>query len=95
MALDKKDIEKIAWLARLELNPADVPAYARDLSNILGLVEQMDQIETKNIEPLAHPLDLNARGREDIVTETNLRVLFQKNAPAVANGHYLVPKVIE
>lgn len=95
MVLDKKDIDKIAWLARLDINPGDVPGYARDLSNILGLVEQMNQVDTANIEPLAHPLDLNARGREDAVTETNQREHFQQHAPAVANGYYLVPKVIE
>ena len=95
MALDKKDIEKIAWLARLDINPGDVPGYARDLSNILVLVEQMNQVDTANIEPLAHPLDINARGREDVVTETNQREHFQKNAPAVSSSHYLVPKVIE
>jgi aspartyl-tRNA(Asn)/glutamyl-tRNA(Gln) amidotransferase subunit C len=95
MALDKKDIEKIAWLARLGINPGDIPGYARDLSSILDLVEQMNQVDTANTEPLAHPLDLNARGREDDVTETNQREHFQQYAPAVANGHYLVPKVIE
>ena len=95
MALDKKDIEKIAWLARLAINPGDVPGYARDLSSILGLVEQMKEVDTVNIELLAHPLDLNARTREDVVTETNQRENFQQHAPAVANGHYLVPKVIE
>jgi len=95
MVLDKKDIDKIAWLARLDITPGDVPGYARDLSNILGLVEQMSLVDTASIEPLAHPLDLNARGREDLVTETNQREHFQQNAPAVANGYYLVPKVIE
>ena len=95
MALDKKDIEKIAWLARLDITPGDIPGYARDLSSILGLVELMNQIDTAKTEPLAHPLDLNARGREDNVTETNQRELFQQYAPAVASGHYLVPKVIE
>jgi aspartyl-tRNA(Asn)/glutamyl-tRNA(Gln) amidotransferase subunit C len=95
MALDKNDIEKIAWLARLDITPGDVPGYARNLSSILDLVEQMQEVDTANSEPLAHPLDLNARGREDVVTETNQREHFQHYAPAVANGHYLVPKVIE
>jgi aspartyl-tRNA(Asn)/glutamyl-tRNA(Gln) amidotransferase subunit C len=95
MALDKKDIEKIAWLARLDITPGDIPGYARDLSSILDLVEQMNQVDTANTEPLAHPLDLDARGRDDTVTETNQREHFQQHAPAVANGHYLVPKVIE
>jgi len=95
MALDKKDIEKIAWLARLNISTGDIPGYARDLSSILDLVEQMNQVDTANTEPLAHPLDLNARGREDDVTETDQREHFQQYAPSVANGHYLVPKVIE
>lgn len=95
MALDKKDIEKIAWLARLDITPVDVPGYALNLSRILDLVEQMKEVDTAIIEPLAHPLDLNARGREDAVTETSQREHFQQYAPAVANGHYLVPKVIE
>ena len=95
MVLDKKDIDKIAWLARLVISPRDVPEYARDLSNILGLVEQMNQVDTAGIEPLAHPLDLNARGRQDVVTETNQRERFQNHAPMVTHGHYLVPRVIE
>ena len=95
MVLDKKDIEKIAWLARLDIAPRDIPEYARDLTNILGLVMQMNQVDTASIEPLAHPLELNARGRKDIVTETNQREHFQQYAPALADGHYLVPRVIE
>ena len=95
MVLDKKDIEKIAWLARLDIASRDIPDYALDLTNILGLVVKMNQVDTASIGPLAHPLELNARGRKDSVTETNQREHFQQYAPAVANGHYLVPKVIE
>jgi len=95
MVLDKTDIEKIAWLARLDINPQDIPEYARDLTRILGLVDQMKEVETAGSEALAHPLELNARGREDHITETNQREHFQQYAPAVTNGHYLVPKVIE
>lgn len=95
MSLEQSDIEKIAWLARLAIDPDDIPNYARELTNILDLVAQMDQIETGHINPLAHPLDLSARLRADVVTETNQREYFQSIAPAVADGHYLVPKVIE
>lgn len=95
MVLDKKDIEKIAWLARLDMNAADIPGYVRDLSSILELVEQMNQVVTTNIEPLAHPLQLTARVRPDVITETNQREHFQQCAPLVAKGHYLVPKVLE
>ncbi len=95
MSLDKTDVEKIAWLARLSIDGNDIPGHVLELSNILKLVEQMNSVDTQDITPLAHPLDLQARLRNDIVTESNQRDYFQKNAPAVEGGHYLVPKVIE
>jgi len=95
MSLEKTEIEKIAWLARLALDEDDIPGYARDLSNILSLVEQMNTIKTNDIEPLAHPMEIKARLRPDEVTETDQREKFQNIAPHVDNGHYLVPRVIE
>lgn len=95
MSLEKTEIEKIAWLARLALDEDDIPGYARDLSNILDLVEQMNTIKTNDIEPLAHPMEIKARLRPDEVTETDQREKFQNIAPHVDNGHYLVPRVIE
>jgi aspartyl-tRNA(Asn)/glutamyl-tRNA(Gln) amidotransferase subunit C len=95
MSLDKSDIDKIARLARLSISEADTPNYINDVSNILDLIEKMNSINTDNIEPLAHPLEITARLREDKVTETDQRAHFQKIAPAVDNGHYLVPKVID
>ena len=95
MSLDRSDVEKIAHLARLEVADADVPEVARNLSNILDLVAQMDAVNTDDVTPMAHPLDAVQRLREDEVTETNQREQFQKIAPATENGLYLVPKVIE
>lgn len=95
MSLDKTDIDKIAWLARLKIADDDIENYARDLSNILGLVEQMQAINTTDVEPMAHPLELTARLRSDEITESNQRDHFQTIAPDVEGGHYLVPKVIE
>lgn len=95
MTLDKAEIQKIAVLARLAINAADIPGYSRDLSNILQLVEQMNSIDTTNVDPMAHPLEIKARLRPDQVTESNQRGKFQANAPAVEDGLYLVPKVIE
>lgn len=95
MSLEKSDIDKIAWLARLSIAEADVPNYIHDISKILDLVKVMDGVDTDNIKPLAHPLSITARLREDKITETDQRTHFQKIAPAVDNGHYLVPKVIE
>ena len=95
MSLDKNDVEKIAHLARIAIADEDVPGYAESLSNILNLVEQMDAVDTENVAPMAHPQDAFQRLREDVVTEENQREHFQKNAPQVENGLYLVPQVIE
>lgn len=95
MALNKSDVEKIAHLARLEINEADIPLYANNLTNILSFVEQMSAVDTTGVEPMAHPLAASQRLRPDIVTETNQRELFQSIAPQVEAGLYLVPKVIE
>lgn len=95
MALDKSDVENIAHLARLAISAEDVPAYAENLSSILTLVEQMNAVDTSGVTPMAHPLEMAQRLREDVVTEKNQREHFQQHAPAVENGLFLVPKVIE
>jgi len=95
MSIDNSVIENIAWLARLSLNEDDIPGNIEDMGQILGLVEHMNSVDTTGIEPLAHPLDIKARLRPDEATEPDQRELFQQLAPAVENGHYLVPKVIE
>ena len=95
MSLTKTDIEKIAWLARLAIDNEHVPHYASDLTNILELVEQMNAVDTQGVLPLAHPLEITTRLREDKITEQDQREHFQSIAPEVEDGHYLVPKVIE
>lgn len=95
MSLDKTDIEKIAHLARLAIDDQTIPDYARDLTNIFNLVEQLSAVDTSGITPMAHPLDANQRLRPDKVTETNQRELFQTIAPKTEAGVYLVPQVIE
>ena len=95
MSLKKQDVENIAHLARLAIDDGDIPGYAKNLSNILELVEQMNAIDTSAVEPMAHPLDAVQRLRKDEVTETNQREHFQSIAPKTEAGLYLVPKVIE
>ncbi|MFA7388377.1 MAG: Asp-tRNA(Asn)/Glu-tRNA(Gln) amidotransferase subunit GatC [Thiohalobacteraceae bacterium] len=95
MALDSSAVEKIAHLARLNIDDKDVPEYARNLSNILAFVEQLDAVDCSGVLPMAHPLDTTQRLREDAATEPNLRDKFQAQAPKVEAGLYLVPKVIE
>lgn len=95
MSLSREDVVKIAHLARLAIDESDIPEYTRNLSNILGLVAQMDAVDTSATEPMAHPLDTVQRLREDAVVEENQREHFQKIAKQVESGLYLVPKVIE
>ena len=95
MSIDSKEIGAIAWLARLATPAAEVDGYRRDLSRILELVEQMNQVDTDGVAPLAHPLEIGARLRPDAVTETDQRERFQASAPDVRDGLYIVPKVIE
>lgn len=95
MSLDNSEVKRIAHLARLAIDEQDIPQYAHNLSNILGLVEQMGSVPTDDVAPMAHPLDTLQRLREDKVSETNQRDHFQKVAAQVENGLYLVPRVIE
>ena len=95
MALERCEVEKIAHLARLGLDEVDLPRTTETLNNILGLIDRMQAVDTTGVEPLAHPLEATQRLRADQVTETNHRDEYQAIAPAVENGLYLVPKVIE
>ncbi|MEY3038223.1 MAG: Asp-tRNA(Asn)/Glu-tRNA(Gln) amidotransferase subunit GatC [Pseudomonadota bacterium] len=95
MSIDRSDVERIAHLARLALDEQDIPAYTKNLSSILDLVDEMQQINTDGIEPLAHPLDAIQRLRVDEVSESDQREKLQAVSPAVENGLFLVPKVIE
>ncbi|MDH5632571.1 MAG: Asp-tRNA(Asn)/Glu-tRNA(Gln) amidotransferase subunit GatC [Gammaproteobacteria bacterium] len=93
--LGREEVAKIAHLARLEMNDKEAEAYAGSLSQILGLIEQMNAVDTTGIAPMAHPRDAVLRLREDVVTEENQRDRFQAVAPETENGLFLVPKVIE
>lgn len=93
--MEALEVRRIAHLARLAIDDAEIDHYARDLGAILELVEQMNRIDTSGIEPLAHPLDMVQRLRPDEVTETDRRELYQHNAPQVERGLYLVPRVID
>lgn len=96
MALTREQIENIAYLARLELQPPEVPVYQQGLSAILDFVGELERADTASVAPMAHPLPgLSQRLRPDAITEQDRHELYQENAPQVAAGLYLVPKVIE
>lgn len=95
MSLTQAEVDRIAHLARLAINPQDIPGYTRNLSNILDLVAQMDSADTQGVDPMAHPQDVRQRVRADKVTEGDEHKLFQRIAPRVEAGLYLVPQVID
>lgn len=95
MALDKKEVTKIAHLARLQVADTAIDAIGERLSSILGMIEQLQAAPTDGVEPMAHPTDAVQRLRPDVVTESNHRDDYQKIAPATQDGLYLVPQVIE
>lgn len=95
MAFDKAEVEKIAQLARLYISDSEIDEVTGRIRDILALIDQMQSVDTDDVIPLAHPLDLTQRLREDDVTEFNRRGELQLLAPKVEQGLYLVPKVIE
>jgi len=95
MSLSPEQILQVAQLARLQLAPEQTGHYARQLSNILEMVDALSRVDTEGVAPMAHPLDMVQRLRPDVVSETDQREIMQSIAPQVADGVYLVPRVIE
>lgn len=95
MSISPEEVKKIAHLARLNLSAEDIALYAPQLSKIMAFIEQINQVNTDDVSPLSHALDISQRLRPDTVTEPDLRDKFQGIAPKVEAGLYLVPKVIE
>jgi aspartyl-tRNA(Asn)/glutamyl-tRNA(Gln) amidotransferase subunit C len=99
MSLTPLDIERIAHLARLELAPQEADRMRAQINGFFTTVEAMQAVDTRGIEPLAHPVaaiqDVQLRLRQDQVSESNNRTANQHSAPAIERGLFLVPKVIE
>ena len=102
MSLTTLDIQRIANLARLALQPDEEARMLDKINDFFGIVEQISAVDTKGVIPMAHPVDamrnspeISLRLRADTVSETNQREANQRSAPAVENGLFLVPKVIE
>jgi aspartyl-tRNA(Asn)/glutamyl-tRNA(Gln) amidotransferase subunit C len=99
MALSPTDVSRIAHLARLELQPEEQAAMLQQLNGFFSIVEQMRAVDTSGVEPLYTPLsalsEVQLRLREDRVSEQDQRALNQRSAPAVEDGLFLVPQVIE
>ena len=95
MALSLDDVRRIAYLARIDVTDTEVEAALKKLTDIFGMIADMQKIDTSGIEPMSHAQGASLRLRDDIVTEADRRFAFQAIAPQVDAGLYLVPKVIE
>lgn len=95
VSLDKDQVQHIAMLARLRLTDEEITQTVDKLSRIVDFVDQLSAAPTANVVPMAHPLNQTQRLRADRVTEANVRDAVQKNAPAVSEGLYIVPKVLD
>ncbi len=95
MSLEKKQVKEIAQLARLNISDSEALQTTAELNNILNLMAELSEIDTEDVEPMAHPLDMSQRLRDDVVSETDLSDDFQAIAPKTGKHHFLVPTVIE
>ena len=95
MSLTLEQVRRVAHLARIEVSDAEAESTLGHLNGIFTLIENMQAVDTKGVEPMAHAQDLSQRLRDDRVTEQNCREAFQAVAPETEAGLYLVPKVIE
>ena len=95
MTLKNKDLEQIAYLARININKKSFPSLKKELESILELVAKMDSVNTESVVPMSHPLDISQPLRKDEVTEKDDRKNLQKNAPLKKAGLFMVPKVID
>lgn len=95
MALDEATVARIARLARIEVDDDRLPGLAAELSNILGWVEQLGEVDTENVEPLRAVMPIPSRKRDDVVTDGDRQEDVLTNAPQSHDGFYVVPKVVE
>ena len=95
MSLSLDDVHRIALLARIAIDSGEEHTVLTGLNRVMELIGEMQAVDTTGIEPMSHPLDVTQRLREDVVSEVDQHTQYQANAPAVENGLYLVPKVIE
>lgn len=92
---DSSTVQSVAHLARLSIDGTEIETTTKKFTAILALINEMQEVNTDNIVPLAHPLDHNQRLRPDVITEANQRERLLAGAPATAEGLFLVPRVIE
>ena len=95
MSIKKSEIAYISSLSKLKMEDIEIDNFTRQISDILEMIQQLEKVNTDDIEPMAHPLNMKQRLRADVITEENHRDLYQNNAVEFEEGFYKVPKVID
>lgn len=95
MSIDTETARKVAKLARIKVEEADLPALAQEFNAILGFVEQLNEVDVEGVEPMTSVTPMRLKRREDIVTDGNMQDKILSNAPDAREGFFAVPKVVE
>ena len=95
MSIDVETARRVAKLARIQVDDGDLPALAGELSNILGFMEQLNEVNVDGVEPMTSVTPMRLKRRKDMVTDGNMQDLVLKNAPDAREGFFAVPKVVE
>ena len=95
MSLTLEQVRRVAHLARIEVSDAEAETTLGHLNGIFTLIEAMQAVDTRGVEPMAHAQDVAQRLRPDVVTEVDRRDAFQAIAPDTEKGLYIVPQVME
>ncbi len=95
MSLDKESVKKVASLARIRMSDEELERMMPQLSKIIGFVEQLAEVNTDNVEPLANVVDITPELRKDVVNDGDCADKILKNAPEETQGYFVVPKVVE
>ena len=95
MSVSPQDVEKVALLARLAISESDLPEVTERFGRVLGLVDELNTIDTETVVPMSNPHDMLQRLRPDIITRQNDRKNLMASAPVQDQGYFLVPKVID
>jgi aspartyl-tRNA(Asn)/glutamyl-tRNA(Gln) amidotransferase subunit C len=93
--MDLKTVKKVATLARLEMDEKDLEAVQAKVSNIMKFVEQLGEVNTDKVEPLANVVDIKLRLREDVINDGNQQKAVLANAPEAMEGFFVVSKIVE
>ncbi|MEH7827542.1 Asp-tRNA(Asn)/Glu-tRNA(Gln) amidotransferase subunit GatC [Gemmobacter denitrificans] len=95
MSIDVETARRVAKLARIQVDESDLPALADELSNILGFMEELNEVDVTGVEPMTSVTPMRLKRRTDVVTDGNIQDLVLKNAPDAREGFFAVPKVVE